>query len=245
MFEQVFVNPTGRTVRPSAVLASFTGQMAVVALSILIPLAYTDVLPRTDWLESVITMQAPDLSPPPIEPLVQRPKNFVPPQLVGNRLVEPTAFPARPVTIVDPPGVLESLAAVRAGLPDNVLLTQAIPAFGLPAPPPEAPVAPPVVHAPPLRVRVGGVVSAPVPISRPSPVYPPIAVQTRVSGVVNLEAVIGTDGRVRALRLIKGHPLLVAAAMAAVKEWRYTPTLLNGDPIELVMYVDVNFEFGR
>lgn len=109
MFEQVFVNPTGRTVRPSAVLASFTGQMAVVALSILIPLAYTDVLPRTDWLESGITMQAPDPSPPPVEPLVQRPKGFVPPQLVGDRLVEPTAFPARPVIIVDPPGVLESL----------------------------------------------------------------------------------------------------------------------------------------
>jgi protein TonB len=221
------------------------GQLAVVALSVLIPLVFTEVLPRTDWLENVITMQPPNLSPPPVEQPVPRPRDFVPLQVVANQLIAPTAIPARPVTIVDPPGLLAFAAAVSAGLPDNGLLTQSMPAVTLPAPRLEAPVAPPVVHAPPMRVKVGGVVSAPVPMSRPNPVYPPLAVQTHVSGVVNLEAVIGTDGRVRNLRLIQGHPLLVGAAMAAVKEWRYTPTLLNGEPVELVMYVDVTFGLGR
>jgi protein TonB len=245
MFEQVFVNPEGRTVRPSAVLASFMGQMTVVALSVLIPLAYTEVLPRTGWLESVVTLGLPDLSPKPVGKEVPRPKDFVPLESRGKQLVEPTTIPAGLAMIVDPPGLQEYVAAVSTGLPDNAALTQNVPAFSLPAPPPEVPAAPPVVHALPIRVKVGGVVRAPVPISRPNPVYPPVAVQTRVSGVVRLEAVIGTDGRVRNLRLMQGHPLLVAAAMAAVKEWRYTPTLLNGEPVELVMFVDVNFEFGR
>ena len=73
------------------------------------------------------------------------------------------------------------------------------------------------------------------------PVYPALARQTRVSGAVELVGIIGTDGRIRELQLVKGHPLLVRAALDAVRQWVYRPTYLNGDPVEVVSPITVNF----
>ena len=97
----------------------------------------------------------------------------------------------------------------------------------------------------PDRIVVGGLVRPPAPVFAPQPVYPRIAVQTRIFGVVRLEAVIGTDGTVRHLRLVQGHPILATAAIEAVRQWRYTPTLLNGDPVEVIMQVDVHFSLRQ
>jgi protein TonB len=72
-------------------------------------------------------------------------------------------------------------------------------------------------------------------------VYPPLARQARISGVVRFNAVIGTDGKVQNLTLVQGHPLLVPAAQEAVKGYVYQPTLLNGQPVEVVTQIDVNF----
>ena len=71
-------------------------------------------------------------------------------------------------------------------------------------------------------------------IRQPKPVYPPLAKQARISGVVHLTAVIAKDGTIQDLKVISGHPLLVQAAMEAVKQWVYQPTLLNGEPVEVV-----------
>jgi periplasmic protein TonB len=248
MFEQVFVNATGRTVRPCAVLASFATQLAVVALAILIPLAYTDVLPTQGWFERTITLQPPDLTSRPVKP-VPLPDQFVPLQAPAGRLFEPRAVPAKPAVIIDPPGLLDSGAADVVGLPYGLNFGEGASnlfsgSLSLPAPPAVIP-APPPIRAVPPRVQVGGVVKPPAPLSTPKPIYPLLAIQTRVSGVVRLEAVIGVDGRVHSLRLVQGHPLLVPAAMDAVREWRYTPTLLNGSPVEVVMVVDVNFQLTR
>jgi protein TonB len=73
------------------------------------------------------------------------------------------------------------------------------------------------------------------------PAYPPLAKQTRTQGVVLLEAVIDRDGSIQSLRVISGHPLLTGAAVEAVKQWRYRPTLLNGEPIEVITTVTVTF----
>jgi protein TonB len=78
----------------------------------------------------------------------------------------------------------------------------------------------------------------------PPPVYPGIAQRAGISGLVRLEAVIATDGRVASVRVLQGHPLLVPAAVEAVRTWLYTPPLLNGEPIELIMQVDVTFRLG-
>jgi protein TonB len=82
-------------------------------------------------------------------------------------------------------------------------------------------------------------------ISQVRPTYPPLAKQARIQGVVVLEAVIGKDGSIQNLRVITGHPLLIKAAQDAVSQWRYKPTMLNGEPVEVVTTVTVNFAFAN
>ncbi len=78
-------------------------------------------------------------------------------------------------------------------------------------------------------------------ISQPKPVYPPEAQQSRIQGLVRFDALIGTDGHVANLQLVSGHPLLVPTAQEVIKDWVYQPTLLNGQPVEVVTQIDVNF----
>ena len=124
---------------------------------------------------------------------------------------------------------------------------------GVPAPPPvAAPAAPPSARATPPAtpatqeaIRVGGNVQEAKIIRRVDPVYPAIARQARVRGVVEVQATIGKDGRVREVRVLGGHPLLQQAAAEAVKKWVYSPTLLNGGPVEVVTRVNVGFSLGN
>ncbi len=112
-----------------------------------------------------------------------------------------------------------------------------------PPPPPPPPAAPKPVT--PQRIRVGGNVQQAKLIRQPKPVYPPLAKQARISGVVKLNAIIGKDGTIQNLTVASGHPLLVPAAMEAVKQWVYQPTLLNGEPVEVVTQIDVNFTLSQ
>jgi len=73
------------------------------------------------------------------------------------------------------------------------------------------------------------------------PVYPPLAKSARVQGQVEFSAIIGKDGTIQNLTLVKGHPLLVRAAQEAVEQWRYKPTLLNGEPVDVITNIIVNF----
>jgi len=94
-------------------------------------------------------------------------------------------------------------------------------------------------------IRVGGNVQAAKLISQPKPIYPPAAKEARIQGVVQLLATIAKDGTVKDLQVILGHPLLVEAAMSAVQQWVYQPTLLNGNPVEVVTQIDVNFTLSQ
>lgn len=82
-------------------------------------------------------------------------------------------------------------------------------------------------------------------IRQVKPVYPPLAKQARIQGVVVLEAVISKQGTIDNLRVITGHPLLIQSAIDAVKQWQYKPTLLNGEPVEVVTTITVNFAFSQ
>lgn len=73
------------------------------------------------------------------------------------------------------------------------------------------------------------------------PVYPPLAKMARIQGTVRFTVIVGKDGAVQQLQLISGHPLLVPAAQEAVKQWVYQPTLLNGEPVEVLTQIDVSF----
>jgi protein TonB len=82
-------------------------------------------------------------------------------------------------------------------------------------------------------------------VNRVQPQYPPLARQTRISGTVRLHAIIGKNGAVEQLEVMSGHPLLVQAALDAVKQWRYQATTLNGEPVEVDTTIDVIFSLNQ
>jgi protein TonB len=115
---------------------------------------------------------------------------------------------------------------------------------GVPEPAATPPPPPPPPTVPKGPVRVGGQIKEPSKVRNVPPSYPDIAKQARVQGVVVLEAVISPSGEVTNVRVLRGAPLLNDAAADAVRQWRYTPTLLNGQPVSVVMTVTVNFRLG-
>jgi protein TonB len=94
---------------------------------------------------------------------------------------------------------------------------------------------------PPVLLRVGGNIKPPKLLHQVAPVYPEIARQARLVGTITVVAIVGTDGRVRASQVVKGIPLLSEAALEAVRQWRYQPQLLNGQPCEFELTVNVSF----
>jgi outer membrane biosynthesis protein TonB len=110
---------------------------------------------------------------------------------------------------------------------------------GLPAPPvKQAP-------APPKQVRVGGAIQAANLVKRVTPVYPPVAKAARIQGLVRFTAIIAKNGTIQNLQLVSGPPVLVQAATDAVRQWVYRPTLLNGEPVEVITQIDVNFDLSQ
>lgn len=96
----------------------------------------------------------------------------------------------------------------------------------------------------PKRIRVSGPVEASKCTHCPSPMYPALARQAHVQGVVQLDAIIGTNGKVKSVQLVSGHPLLSGAAMQTVRGWQYQPTVVDGAPVEVETTVSVNFSLA-
>lgn len=145
--------------------------------------------------------------------------------------------PGQPVMMLASGTVAETVT-VRSGVPP--------PPPPPPPPPAAAPGSPtsaavPSAAAPTGPVRVGSGIRAPQQVRRVNPVYPPEAEAARVQGVVILEALIGTDGRVTEARILRSIPLLDQAALDAVRQWQYTPTFLNGVAVPIIMTVTVQF----
>jgi protein TonB len=92
---------------------------------------------------------------------------------------------------------------------------------------------------------VGGAVAESKLVQKVLPIYPRLAKSARVDGVVEFSAVINKEGRIENLRLVRGHPLLVNAAREAVSQWRYQPTLLNGQPVEVITNITVHFRLSQ
>jgi protein TonB len=131
------------------------------------------------------------------------------------------------------PGIATGVpGGVEGGMPGGVI-------GGVVGGLPEAP--PPPPPPPQAPVRVGGNIKPPTKTRDVKPIYPPIAQSARVQGVVIIEATIGADGRVKEAKVLRGQPLLDQAALDAVKQWVFTPTLLNNVPVPVIMTVTVNF----
>jgi TonB family protein len=106
---------------------------------------------------------------------------------------------------------------------------------------PSAPAVPQSATSAPQTIRVGGNVQSANLIEQAQPVYPPLAKQARIQGTVRFDVIIGKDGTIKNIKVDSGHPMLVQTALEAVKTWVYKPTLLNGNPVEVMTTVDVNF----
>jgi protein TonB len=137
-----------------------------------------------------------------------------------------------------------SIGGVVGGIPGGIAggiaggVLGSVPNIAPPPPPPP----PAKAEAPtPSRIQVGGQVEAAKILKQIQPEYPRLAASARISGTVRLKAVISKDGRIEDLSLISGHPLLVEAAMDAVRQWTYQPTVLNGNKVEVDTEIDVHF----
>jgi TonB family protein len=106
-----------------------------------------------------------------------------------------------------------------------------------------APIPPPADGV--QRLRVGGNVESANLIRKVTPLYPPLAKQARIQGVVRFTALISAEGNVISLQLVEGHPLLVESAQDAVRQWQYKPTLLNGNTVEVITQIDVNYTLSQ
>ena len=246
MFEQTFVGG-GRTKTPFTVMVSFVFQCLLIGIAILIPLIYTDTLPSTQ-LTSFLTAPPPPPPPPPPPAAAPVKVRVIPRQFDAGRLMAPKSIPKEIAMIKEdeapPPsasmGVVGSVGGMYGGMPGGVI-GSIITNVPVAAPPPPPPVVKPVVAAAPQRIRVGGNVQEARLSKKIVPTYPPLARSARISGVVRFNAIIGTDGHIQNLQLVTGHPLLVPSAQAAVSQWIYQPTLLNGEPVEVMTQIDVNF----
>jgi protein TonB len=255
MFEQTFVG-SGQTKKPWTVLIAFCLQIAFIIVAIIIPLLWFDVLPAAQLTSFLV---APPPPPPPPPPPAAAPPvkvvKVIPRQFDAGKLMAPKAVPKEVATIKEEelPPPTSGVAGVVGGVPGGVaggtpggVLGGIISSVPNAAPPPPPPPPKKVEEkATPQRIKVGGNVQSARLVRQPKPIYPPLAKQARISGVVKLGAIISKDGTIQHLEVISGHPLLVPAALEAVKQWVYQPTLLNGEPVEVQTQIDVNFTLSQ
>jgi periplasmic protein TonB len=221
-------------------------EVLLVGVLILYPLIYTEALPKAQLM---VSLAAPPPPPPPPPPPAAAPRAIVRKVTMEDIMKAPTVIPKTIKVIKDEPEQApEASVGVVGGVPGGVpggsaggVIGGIIGGVMSAAPPPP----PPPKAATPKRIRVGGQVESAKLIFQPKPEYPPLAKMARIQGTVKLEAIISKDGTIQDLKTISGHPLLLKSAIDAVSRWRYQPTLLNGEPVEVVTEIDVNFSLAE
>jgi periplasmic protein TonB len=241
MFEDSLIESGGKlkTKRGWTSLISFTLQVGIIGVMILIPLIFTEALPKGTALFMLVAPPPPPPPPPPAAAPVKIVK-VIQTDIINGQLRTPTKIPKKVEMIKEdeaPPPVMAS-AGVVGGVPGGVPGGQMGGVIGGIIS--STPVAVPKVAAP-QRVRVSSGVVTGLKIRDAKPNYPPLARQARIQGTVVLQALISKTGDIENLQLISGHPMLAPAAIEAVKQWKYKPYLLNGEPVEVETQVQVNF----
>lgn len=220
----------GRSRRRHLIPVSIALHALAIAALLLMPLVADN-----DWIPSPMRVASAYVSAvptPPAPPAPAPPKGSVPRVDRGAPLVASDVIePERPLPIAsasDPAGV-PSIGAVGAPSGIDVGGIGAPNAVVVPPPPPREP------------IRIGGAIREPKKIVDVAPVYPPLAIAARKEGTVIMEAMLDERGNVVRVRVLRSEPLLDAAAVSAVERWRYTPTLLNNQPVPVLMTVTVRF----
>ena len=246
MFE-LFIEDRHRAPHRSSVplLISTAAHVVVVGVVLAVPILYVSAeLPRVPDMVAFVVSAVPSPPPPPPPPAFaatpSKPKKITPvptstpraaPVEAPREIVE--EMPVDTGSTEGVPGGVEG--GVAGGVVGGVVGGLV---SGLPPPPSPPPSAPPVARAP---VRIGGELKAPALVERVEPEYPPIAVRAQVQGVVILEAVVDLHGRVEDVHVLRSIPVLDKAAITAVRQWRYSPLLLNGTPERFVLTVTLTF----
>lgn len=248
--DSLLETPGGQRVRrASATVFSLLFQCSLVGVLLLIPLLFTEVLPRQQLMTFLAAPTPPPPPPPPAAPdSASRKVAKVASDISNGQLRTPTRIPKKVQIIKEdeaPPPVISSggvVGGVPGGIPGGQLggviggiisSTSSLAAVPKMAPKGVIPV---------QRVRISQGVVKGLLMNRVEPTYPPVAREARIHGEVVLAAIIDKDGNIENLQLVSGHPMLAPAAINAVKQWRYKPYLLNGQPVEVETTITVNFE---
>jgi protein TonB len=235
MFEDSLIESGGKlkTKRGRTTMFSFFLELGIIGFMILIPLLFTEALPN---LQSAMSLVAPPPPPPPPPPAAVRIVKQVQTDIVNGQLRTPTKIPKKVEMIKEeeapPPMMAGVVGGVPGGIPGGSMGGVMGGIVGSTALIPKVAV---------QRIRVSSGVTQGLVVHRVEPLYPAIAKAAHVQGTVILAAVIGKDGTIQNLHVVSGHPLLQGAAMDAVKQWRYRPYILNGEPVEVDTQVVVNF----
>ncbi len=244
MFERAILDDSIKTRRKSSTVASFILQAVLVGVIVLIPLIFTQALPLKEVTKTMLVAPPPPPPPPP-PPAASAPHPVEPVKSEVNdtgRLITPTKVPKQVSMIKESAAPPPPVAGVAGGVPGGVVGGQIGGVVGgvvgaVPTPAPS-------LAPSPKRVHVSQGVTEGLLIRKVMPEYPAIAKQEHVEGAVQLEAVIGKDGSVKNVKALGGNPLLVRAATDAVKQWKYKPYVLNGQPVEVDTNITVNFKLS-
>ena len=242
MFEDSLLESGGRlkTKRGPWTLVSFILEVVIIGVLILIPLIYTEALPKQQLMTFLVAPPPPPPPPPP--PAAAPPVRVIKKietEIDNGQLRTPTKIPKKIEILKEddtpPPSTTGVMGGVPGGVPGGSMGGVIGGIIGQTA----APVVPKVQT--PQRVRVSQGVSEGLLVHQVRPSYPPLARAARIQGAVVLQAVIGKDGSIQNLKLVSGHPMLTQSALEAVKQWRYKPYFLNGEPVEVDTQITVNF----
>jgi protein TonB len=228
-----------------ATTTSFIVNCLVICVMLAVPLMFTEELPKAQLLTFLVAPPPPPPPPPPAAAEVKRVVRQIETDMLNNgALRTPTKIPQKIEMIKEeeaPPPMAASggvVGGVPGGIPGGQMggvIGSVISASSSLA------AVPKFVPAVPQRIRISAGVTKGLLIHRVEPSYPTLAKSARVQGDVVLSAVIDSNGQIQNLQLVSGHPMLVPAAIAAVKQWRYKPYLLNGQPVEVETTITVIF----
>jgi len=244
MFEQTFLD-TRNSARPWPMAVSLAAQTVFAGGILLVPLLHTA---QIAWQPAVIVFAPPRPVPPPPTPVVEQSHTLAvlalrpvfQPTLAAPRhvptsismLPQPDPAPALPFSSA--PANFSALPFTPESLGENNRAVGPAVAASHAVPGPK-----------PSMVRISNGVQAAKLVHQIKPAYPQLARLARVQGTVRLQAIIARNGAIQNLQLMGGPPLLIAAALDAVRQWTYQPTLLNGEPVEVVTEIDVNFTLNQ
>lgn len=245
MFEDSLIESGGKlkTKRGVTTIVSFSLQVLLIGVLVLIPLLFTEALPKTQLMTFLVAPPPPPPPPPPPAAAPIKIVKQVQTDIINGQLRTPTKIPEKVQMIKEedaPPPVMAA-SGVVGGVPGGIPGGQMGGVIGGIIS--SAPISVPKV-ATPQRVRVSQGVTQGLLVRRVQPTYPPLARQARIQGSVLLQAEISKDGAIQNLRLISGHPMLAPAAIDAVKQWKYKPYYLNGEPVEVETQITVNFSLS-